>query len=267
MPNSAVASYRPGVPLRSTCEPLGMTNTCITLNDAQQARLAQAHDSDGRPESNWDLPTFAGAGAIRSTMADMLTFLAANLGLVKTPLDPAIAASQVVHFKTPKGPHDVALCWQVQRDPPVVWHNGQTGGYHSYVAFSPEKRLGVVVLATTTSGHADALGYRVLNLLTTGDAKPLKLPLAIQATPEDLEPLLGNYKLNLLATASITRDRDQLFLQLTGQPKVRVYPESKTRFFCHAVEAAITFEADDEGQIKQLVIHQNGLNLPAPKMK
>ncbi len=249
------------------CEPLKMADTCITLSDGQKARLAQAHDCDGRPESNWDLPTFAGAGAIRSTAADMLKFLAANIGLVQTPMDAAIAESHVVHFQTPDGPHDVALCWQVQRKPLFIWHNGQTGGYHSYAAFSPEKRLGVVVLATTTGGHVDALGNRVLKLLTDGDAEPLKLPQAIAITPEDLEPLLGDYKLNLLATIHITRDGDQLFVQLTGQPKVRFYPESKTRFFCRVVEAAITFEADEAGQIKQLVLHQNGLDQPAPRAK
>jgi serine-type D-Ala-D-Ala carboxypeptidase/endopeptidase len=249
------------------CDPLAMADTGITLSDAQKARLAQAHDSDGRPESNWDLPTFAGAGAIRSTAADMLKFLAANIGLVKTPLDAAIAASHVVHFEVPDGPHDVALCWQVQRKPLVIWHNGQTGGYHSYVAFSPDKRLGVVVLATTTAGHVDALGIRLLKLLTDGEAEPLKLPQPLLIAPDDLEPLVGDYKLNLLATIHITRDGDQLFVQLTGQPKVRFYPESKTRFFCHVVEAAITFEADDAGQIKQLVLHQNGLDQPAPRAK
>jgi D-alanyl-D-alanine-carboxypeptidase/D-alanyl-D-alanine-endopeptidase len=252
---------------RRICDPLGMSDTCITLSDGQKARLAQAHDCDGRPESNWDLPTFAGAGAIRSTAADMLKFLAASIGLVKTQLDAAIAASHIVHFETPNGPHDVALCWQVQRKPPVIWHNGQTGGYHSYAAFSPDKRRGVVVLATTTSGHVDALGNRLLKLLTDGEAEPLKLPRAIAIAPEDLEPLVADYKLNLLATVHITRDRERLFLQLTGQPKVRFYPESKTRFFCHAVEAAITFEADEAGQIKQLVLHQNGQDLPAPRAK
>jgi len=34
----------------------------------------------------------AGAGALRSSVNDMLTFLAANLGYVKSPLAPAMAA-------------------------------------------------------------------------------------------------------------------------------------------------------------------------------
>jgi hypothetical protein len=36
------------------------------------------------PVANWDIPTLA--GALRSTANDMLIFLAANLGFVKTAL-------------------------------------------------------------------------------------------------------------------------------------------------------------------------------------
>jgi CubicO group peptidase (beta-lactamase class C family) len=247
------------------CQPLGMDDTCITLNKALQARLAEGHDYDGNPVANWDLPTLAGAGALRSTTADMLKFLAANLTLTKTPLESAIAASHVIHFQNSKGLNDTALAWQVRRDNHIIWHNGQTGGYHSFAGFLPEKRVGVVVLCNSATMHVDTLGFRLLELLTTGEAKPLALPKAIKLDAETIEPLVGSYKLGPLATATVTRESDQLLMQLSGQPKIKFYPESKTRFFCRAVEAAVTFEADEDGSVKQLVLHQNGRNLPAPR--
>ena len=56
------------------CKPLDMNDTVITLDASRQARFAQGHDADGNVESHWDIPTLAGAGAIRSTAADMLKF-------------------------------------------------------------------------------------------------------------------------------------------------------------------------------------------------
>jgi len=252
---------------KQVCEPLGMGDTRITLDDARQARLAQGHDADGDAVANWDLPTLAGAGAIRSTTADMLKFLAANAGVTKTPIDPAIAASHVVHFKSPSRSNDVALAWQVRKDGSLVWHNGQTGGYHSFAGFSPEKRAGVIVLCNTATMHVDALGSALAKVLTTGKVEPLKLSQAIKLDAAALEPLVGSYKLGPLATVTVTRDGDQLLVQLTGRPKVKFYPESRTRFFCRVVEAAVTFDADEDGSIKQLVIHQNGQDQKAPKTK
>lgn len=47
-------------------KPLGMSDTCITLNDGQRKRLAPPHDPEGRPSHNWDFAdVVAGAGGIR----------------------------------------------------------------------------------------------------------------------------------------------------------------------------------------------------------
>ncbi len=108
--------------------PLSMTSTVITLTPALRARLAPGHDAKGAPVPNWDLPTLAGAGAIRSSVNDMLKFAGAACGIQQTPLAAAFAVSQ--------GP--VRLAWQQStRFPePVLWHNGGTGGYMSMMACS-----------------------------------------------------------------------------------------------------------------------------------
>ncbi len=65
------------------CDPLGMKDTRITLTPEMKARLAVGHDQGLESVENWDLPTLAGAGALRSTANDLLKFLAANLGYTK----------------------------------------------------------------------------------------------------------------------------------------------------------------------------------------
>src|SRR5437016_9721295 len=76
------------------CAPLGMNSTRITLTPEMKGRLAGGHNAALETVENWDLPTLAGAGALRSTANDLLTFVAANLGYTKSPLASAMAAMQ-----------------------------------------------------------------------------------------------------------------------------------------------------------------------------
>jgi CubicO group peptidase (beta-lactamase class C family) len=251
-------------------EPLGMSRTRITFDDDDLKRLAVGHDFDGNPVANWDLPALAGAGAIRSTTGDMLKFLAANLGLAKSELDAGIAMAQKRHFENPdQDPNDLGLGWHLQRKGNVIWHNGGTGGYHAYAAMRPDKKIGVVVLASTQTGMVDALGQKLLDLAAGEDVKPFDLPKRIELSADELEPLVGEYQLEGLgtATASITRADKRLFLQITGQPRIGIYPTSKTHFYCHPVEATFDFEAGDDGKIERLVIHQNGLDIPGKRVE
>ncbi|HEY2895009.1 MAG TPA: serine hydrolase [Pirellulales bacterium] len=248
------------------CKPLAMDDTRITLDENQRTRLAAGHDADGNPQANWDLPTLAGAGALRSTASDMVRFVRAYLGMEHSPLDAAMAKSREVYFKVPDGGNDLGLCWHIRRSGGIVWHNGQTGGYHSFVAFVPEKQVGVVVLCNSAAQHVDQLGFALVELLSGGDPKPPSLPKPVEVPTADLERLTGKYRLGLLAVVTITREKDRLYLQITGQPKIAIYPEADDRFYLRAAEASVTFESKD-GEVERLVIHQNGLDLPAPKQK
>ncbi len=240
------------------CEPLGMSDTVITLDGGQQDRLAAGHDAAGQPASNWSLPTLAGAGALRSTVNDMLKFLQANLGLVHTPFDAAIADSHVVRFPISKDGGGVALGWHVT-PAGVIWHNGGTGGYHCYAGFLPEKKIGVVVLSNSTAPQVDAVGQRLLDLLVTGKAEPLNLPRAIQLDAAAIEPFVGRYKLDQGPKILVTRNEDTLQLQVVGQPRIELLPQSPTRFFARVdADIAVTFETDGGGKASKLVIHQGG---------
>ena len=102
---------------------LGMSNTRITLTPEMKARLAVGHKETVRtsqnpygltPVPNWDIPTLSGAGALRSTANDMLTFLAANLGYVKTPLAEALADQLSVRWPSDGPDFEVGYGWRVQ---------------------------------------------------------------------------------------------------------------------------------------------------------
>ena len=58
--------------------PLAMDDTGIALDERLRQRLAPPYDAGLRPAKNWDHPTLAGAGGIRSTCRDLLRFIQAN---------------------------------------------------------------------------------------------------------------------------------------------------------------------------------------------
>lgn len=66
--------------LRETvCAPLGLTDTCYSLSEEQQARVVHAYDRTGQPCPNWYHDVMLPQGGLRSTMNDLLTFTEANL--------------------------------------------------------------------------------------------------------------------------------------------------------------------------------------------
>jgi CubicO group peptidase (beta-lactamase class C family) len=95
----ALAAGRPyeELLLERVARPLGLNDTSITLSEDQRRRLAPGHAEDGKPTANWDIPTLAGAGALRSSVSEMLSYLDANLRPDATPLKTALEACHVAH--------------------------------------------------------------------------------------------------------------------------------------------------------------------------
>ena len=143
-------------------EPLQMADTAITLTPAMEQRLAAGHDGSLEPAANWDFAALAGAGALRSTVNDLLTFIEANLGLRESSLRPAMESSRVPRRTEPALGMDIGLGWIIAEEGghQFVWHNGATGGYSSFIGFDPKAREGVAVLSNSVAS-VDGLAYRV----------------------------------------------------------------------------------------------------------
>jgi D-alanyl-D-alanine-carboxypeptidase/D-alanyl-D-alanine-endopeptidase len=148
--------------IKTIAKPLGMNETKITLDENMKKNLAKGYDK-GIEVENWDIPTLAGAGAIRSSIHDMLRFLSANLGFLKTPLQAAMKKTyEVRHDKA--GSMRVGLGWHIAKgeNGDVIWHNGGTGGYMAFAGFVKETGEGVVVLTNSTES-VDDIGFHLLN--------------------------------------------------------------------------------------------------------
>ena len=130
-----------------------------------RARLAVGPVRLGMEAQPWEAPeAIAGAGALRGTLDGMIGYLTANMNARATPLRAAVDLAQREHFRGSSG---LAIGFAWIREPrdelgqTVIWHNGGTGGFRSFLGFTEDRRLGVVVLSNS-SVSVDPLGWRLL---------------------------------------------------------------------------------------------------------
>jgi serine-type D-Ala-D-Ala carboxypeptidase/endopeptidase len=251
------------------CEPLHMENTRITLTTDMKSRMATGYDAALDAVPLWDLNTLAGAGGLRSTADDLLTFLAANLGFVKSPLAPAMGAMLSVRKPTGVPNLDIALGWHISTGDSreIIWHNGGTGGFRTFMAFDPKARIGVVALSNAeTPAGVDDIGQHLLNP-NVPLAQPPKQHTEVAVDPKLFDGYVGKYQLTANFILTVTRDGNQLFVQATGQPKFQIFPESEREYFLKVVDAQISFETDGKGRAISLTLHQNGANQKAGRIE
>jgi D-alanyl-D-alanine-carboxypeptidase/D-alanyl-D-alanine-endopeptidase len=258
-------------------EPLGMKSTAIALSPELRARLVPGHTRELEPASNWDLPVLAGAGALRSSAHDMLTFLSAAIGLEQAALAPVFALTTHARRPTNDAETSIGLGWHITKahGKVIVWHNGGTGGYRSFIGFDPDARVGVAVLTNrSTKDGPDDIGMHLLD-----PESPLEPPAAaviesnasaghtqVSIDPRLLDRYVGRYELTPSAIFTVTRRGDALFVQLSGQSTFPVFPESDTQFFYKVVDAQLTFQPSGEGAASAVTLHQNGRDQRAPRI-
>jgi len=252
--------------------PLGMTSTGITLPPAMRARLAPGHNRFLEPATNWDSPTLAGAGALRSTVNDMLMFLAAAIDVERPPLGPAFALTTSTR-RSPSSAFEVGLGWGIakNRGTEVMFVNGRSGGYRTWLGFEPRTRRGVVVL-TNADGVVgpDDLGRYVLNsafpLLPNVPSAPTPRR-QTRVDPTVFDRFVGHYQLAPAVILTVGRQGSRLFTQFTGEPPFELFAESEKDYFLKAADAQFAFESDGTGKVKAVSMRLNGAAQRAPRLE
>ena len=156
-----------------------MPDTRLKLDDEERARLAIGYNRAGqRAKENMPTwPAFNGAGALFSTMRDMQRFLAWNMGEIRGDFPGGLLDElHKSRFALPRAGVGVGLAWQIAPlggDLSVVWNNGGTLGYSSYIGFVPGARSGIVLLANSAHCPVTRAGYQILATLNgrAGEAK------------------------------------------------------------------------------------------------
>jgi hypothetical protein len=144
-----------------------------------------------------DFQSQAGCGALRSTAADLLKYVAANIGLTPSSLTPFMEKTHLVRFQSVIPPVNVALAWGVALDPQgrkIVSHGGATYGYRAFAGFDKTRRRGVVVLSNSSSEGAgpDSIGM----LLLESEWQSNRRPKATRVSNKVYDSYVGQYRLS-----------------------------------------------------------------------
>ena len=109
----------------------------------------------------------------------MQRFLAWNMGEIKGALpDSLLEDLHKSRFALPRPGAGVGLAWHITPlggGLSVVWKNGETLGYNSYIGFVPQTRSGIVLLTNSKGCPATRAGYQILATLngkTGGENMP-----------------------------------------------------------------------------------------------
>ncbi len=182
--------------------PMGMTNSYINVPRDRMADYAQGYTKDGKAVRMSHGVLSSEAYGVRTTAADLVQFLKANMNLV--PLDEklerAIRDTHAGYFRVGEMTQD--LVWEqydypaelpallegnsqrtsrpalaVKRITPpapsredvLINKTGSTNGFGAYVAFVPQKRMGIVILANRYYPNEDRVKI-VHELFTRFDA-------------------------------------------------------------------------------------------------
>jgi CubicO group peptidase (beta-lactamase class C family) len=246
--------------------PLEMNDTRITLTPDEAGRLSPPYNRALDADKNWDLNAVVGAGGLRSTVNDQLKFLAAALADDDRPLVQALHFAGEHRHGEP-GEIGVGLGWHVARDGVTRWHNGQTGGYSSFVGYFQPRRVAVAVLCNTATDLTTTLGEKILQSALGMEVESIALRKSVIVDASTLESYVGVYELAPTFAITITLEDGQLMAQATGQDKFPVFPESATEFFYKVVDAQLSFAASADGKIEKLILHQNGRDLPGTRVE
>jgi CubicO group peptidase (beta-lactamase class C family) len=143
-------------------EPLHMAHTYQEVPAAELPKFCTGYDEKGHETPYWNLGDIPACGGLRSTISDMMLYLEANV----EEKDPAIKLSHVTTFQNGKY-NSLGMAWHKQQSlsgDELIWHNGGTYGFSSFMGLSKGKGYGVVVLSNS-GNNVDALAISILKAL------------------------------------------------------------------------------------------------------
>ncbi|MCY7309573.1 MAG: beta-lactamase family protein [Chitinophagaceae bacterium] len=147
-------------------QPLQMDDTYIEAK--KKSADSAAGYFYGKPADYWLFDCLAGAGAIKSTAADLLKYLVAHIEYKNENF--SVVASKVTQPVKPVSTNmQICYGWHTLEDLKhrVFWHNGGTYGFSTFAAFEPNTKTSIVLAANATGDNAalDKLAVDLLILL------------------------------------------------------------------------------------------------------
>jgi len=246
--------------------PLAMKDSGYDSNSAVITRRAAGYAPGGSSGLvnagfvNMTIP--GGAGGLYSTTEDLLKWERGLFG------GKVLTAGSLQKMTTPfKDEYAFGLLVRAERDRKQFWHNGGIEGFNTSMAYYPDSKVVVAVLANVNDPSPDAMLPK-LAAAAHGDIVQLTSERKEITVPSDvLRRYVGVYGMAPAVNFVISLVGNQLTSQLSGQGEVPLFAESETTFFTKVVDAQIEFPKDDtKGPASRLILHQNGRDMTAKRL-
>lgn len=152
--------------LEHVLEPLAMTRSLVQLTPSIGPNTCMGHNI-GKIVGNWDTPeAIVGSGGLRSTIKDMTQFLAANLGLIESPISNLLKECHNKIINTDILDEYCGLGWIISDAPQgeIIWHDGITGGFTNFIALDKQKEKGIVILTNSRKNGLRDFSFSILGV-------------------------------------------------------------------------------------------------------
>lgn len=228
--------------------PLGMHDTVQQLGD-KSTRVAPGFDS-AAPKSPWDFDALAGAGALRSTAADMLIFSRAVMAGSSGPLGHAAQRLLTPLARFERGQIGYAVWMRGPPESRTFFHDGLTGGYRTGWMVAPDTQEAVVVLTS----NAQARPSKVLAGILIA-----RYPVAPTNTAQEVNQLTeyaGVFRVDTATAFTFVAQDGVLYRRITGGGFLPLVPAELNRFI--DVDAGVQYVFAREGGAVVSVAYTQG---------
>ena len=193
------------------------------------------------------------AGALYSTTGDLLRWEQGLFG------GKVVSPASLVKMTTPfKNDYALGVVVQTSKGQKVIQHAGGIDGFNTFLAYYPDDKMTVAVLANINGQTPNEIGTKLADLAHGGAVQLPSERKEIALPPATLEKYVGTYEFAPAVNLMVRLDGDHLTVQLTGQPQFPMFAESETRFFLKVVDAQVEFVKDAAGAVTHAVLHQHG---------
>jgi hypothetical protein len=149
----------------------------------------------------------------------------------------------------------------------AITHGGGINGFNTFMIYFPKDKLTIIVLANLIAlGFVpQSLGLNLAKLAYNKTVTPPSERKEILLSPETLTKFIGSYTITpeniyyttKTSTLVVCVENNHLVAQIINQPKVKLFPESETKFFSKIPDVQIEFFKDKQDNITHLTFYQD----------
>lgn len=253
-------------------QPLGMTNTGVyeaSLKLSREAMGYKKENGEYKADINWDMSWAGGAGALYSNVRDLYVWneaLFAGKVISKESLNAAFTPVILNNGKTPVEPK-YGYGWGIGsfRGVEVLEHGGGLHGFSTRIARYPSQNLTVIMLTNVIPTEVTLTPNTIAEYLLWEELEA-QSSFSLKSTGEDVKQYVGRYDFGNGMLLTVSDEGQNLFAQVSGQPRFPIFPAGIGEYFWKVVEARIKFLKNDQGEVTGGAFSQGGNNINLVKV-